>query len=113
MLETFGIVHIHATVDKLFDPFMVARQDGGIVTLSVGPHATPSFDVVDGNLEFTARFDGTPYPISIPATAVIGLSAFNRVGDDRAYYPIPEWETTHPTQTNDKETPKPTLRIVK
>lgn len=113
MLETFGIVHIHAAVDKLYDPFLVARQDAGIVTLSVGPNATPSFDVVNGNLEFTARFDGHPYSVSIPATAVVGLSAFNRVGDDRAYYPIPAWETPTSAPTESKEATKPTLRIVK
>jgi len=108
MLETFTVVHLRVDATLLEDSFLQDYQKDGIITLSVSPSAITGFDVVEGQVTFSARFNGRTHTAFVPATSVLGITAFNTADDTRAYYPLPPWSVSEIPKAT-----KPTLSIVK
>ena len=70
--ETPHIV-VDATVDGVRVPPQYVSQ--GKLVLNIGASATQGLHLGDDLVEFSARFGGVPYPVSVPVSAVLGVYA--------------------------------------
>jgi stringent starvation protein B len=67
----------HIVVDASQEGVQVPAQyvrDGKLV-LNIGASATQGLSLGNDTIEFSARFGGVPFPISIPLRAVLGIYA--------------------------------------
>lgn len=110
LLESYPVVHFQVMTSKVTPDLSALGNQDGTLVLSVGPHATREFRILDGTVSFYARLSGKECCISFPTTAVLGLVGYPDHPDEKAlYYPLPPWEDDVPT----KPKAGPTLRVVK
>ncbi len=67
----------HIVVDANVDGVRVPPQyvSEGKLVLNIGASATQGLHLGDDAVEFSARFGGVPYPVSVPVRAVLGIYA--------------------------------------
>jgi stringent starvation protein B len=112
----------HIVVDAAADGVDVPRQyvqDGKII-LNISWSATSGLTLGNDFVRFRARFGGATYDVQIPAAAVLGIYA-RETGQGMILSEIDGAPPTSPTDpaptpsapTRDKETKRPTLKVVK
>lgn len=114
----------HIVVDAGADGVDVPRQyvqDGKII-LNISWSATSGLTLGNDFVRFRARFGGTTYDVQIPAAAVLGIYA-RETGQGMILSEIdgapptsptdPGPAPTSPAPPRDKESKRPTLKVVK
>ncbi len=70
--ETAHVV-VDATADGVIVPDSYTRE--GKIVLNISPHATQGLLIGNDVMEFGARFGGSPFSVSVPVSAVLGIYA--------------------------------------
>ncbi len=108
----------HLLVDATIGNVTVPRghiEDGRIV-LNIDPQATNNLLLGDDLIEFSARFSGEPFNVSIPISAVLGVYAREN-GEGISFPPDmvvgDEEEAEGETKAQISPGSKPNLKIIK
>lgn len=67
----------HLLVDARGEDVVVPRDyvDGGRIILNIGPMAVHGLTLGNERIEFSARFGGRPFAVSVPVSAVLAIYA--------------------------------------
>ena len=120
----------HLVVDAEHPSANVPRGfvDDGRIVLNVAPQAVQALQLGNESIQFSARFGGSPFPVSVPPQAVLGIYA--RENGHGMLFPDddPAADDESPTEPNDgpdrgargdnggdgdKKPSRPALRIIK
>ena len=107
----------HLVVDAAVEGVVVPRQyvrDGKIV-LNASYTATAGLQIKNDAVSFSARFGGSPFEVSVPVQAVLGIYA-RETGQGMIFSddePAPEPNGTPPKPSGGDEPRRPQLKVVK
>lgn len=108
----------HLLVDVAVYGVTVPREyiEDGRIVLNIDPQATSNLLLGDDLIEFSARFSGKPFEISIPISAVLGVYA--RENGEGISFPSDaevssEDEVEQETEAKIPPQGKPDLKIIK
>ncbi|MGB5831222.1 MAG: ClpXP protease specificity-enhancing factor [Thiohalocapsa sp.] len=110
----------HLVVDAEHAAAVVPRAfvDDGRIVLNVAPGAVQALQLGNDGIRFSARFGGSPFAVSLPPQAVLGI--YSRENGQGMLFPDEEPATedesnTDPTDDGggDKKPNRPSLRVIK
>lgn len=103
----------HLIVSAEVDGVQVPKQhvENGRIVLNISPHAVRDLQLGNEWIEFGARFGGNPFKVAVPTQAVLAVYAReNGVG---MAFEDDDPENEPPSNSRDKKSVKPALRVVK
>ncbi len=102
----------HVVVDANLDQVVVPREfvEAGRIVLNLSPTAVQGLTIENDYICFSARFSGRAMDVIIPIHAVMAIYAKEN-GQGMVFTEEPSSPT--PPETDNKQTDKPALRIVK
>ncbi|ESQ10461.1 MAG TPA: ClpXP protease specificity-enhancing factor [Chromatiaceae bacterium] len=111
----------HLIVDAEYPAAVVPRAfvDDGRIVLNIAPLAVHALQMDNDSIRFSARFGGSPFAVTLPPRAVLGVYA--RENGQGMLFPDEEPAADDASQvssdagsdTEDKKPARPTLRVIK
>lgn len=107
----------HLVVDAEHQGAVVPKAfvDDGRIVLNIAPQAVQALQLGNDSIRFSARFGGSPFAVTLPPQAVLGIYA--RENGHGMLFPDEQDTDDEPTDERggdgDKKPSRPSLRVIK